>query len=342
VPYDPKNLPAKVLLSANESPYGLADETQARFLEALATTELNRYPDPLARDLRTKIADFCAVPEQYVLIGNGGDELIFNLLLAWGGPGRRLLITPPSFGSYELFSQLTGTDLLTLARTKDMRIDEAALLERLGRGDVDLVMFASPNNPTGDCLHPAFIERVLAATDALVLLDQAYIEFADAAYDATHLLDRFENLAILRTFSKAFGLAGVRLGYLLASPLVTETLCKVRQPYSVDAVSALAGIAALDTAEIMQKRAAITVAQRTRVAAALAALPGVHVFDSEANFLLVRIEGAAGLWQRLLDEHGVLVRDFSRALGLADCLRVSIGTPAENDAMLEAIRCVRR
>jgi histidinol-phosphate aminotransferase len=341
-PYDPKYLPAQVYLSANESPYGLAEITRQKLTASLEQTEFNRYPDPLAQDLRLRIAEFCEVTASQVLIGNGGDELIFDLLLAWGGFGRKLLIAPPSFGSYEIFAELTGTEIVTVTRTEDKLVDEQALLNRLERGDVDLVMLASPNNPTGECLNLDFVTHLLDVSDALVLLDQAYIEFANHRYDASHLLAEHQNLVILRTFSKAFGLAGIRLGYLLAATEVITELCKVRQPYSVDLFSALLGSVVLETSEVMRERARITNLQRQRVAQALAELGGSRVYASEANFLLLQIPQAATIWQRLYEEHGVLIRDFSQAPGLADCLRISIGTPEENDRLLEAIRCVTR
>jgi histidinol-phosphate aminotransferase len=251
-----------------------------------------------------------------------------------------LLIAPPSFGSYEIFAELTKTEIVTVPRNAAKHIDQPALLERLGVGDIDLIMLASPNNPTGECLSIEFIEALLAATDALVLLDQAYIEFAASSKDASHLLSEHPNLVILRTFSKAFGLAGIRLGYLLATPEVILELCKVRQPYSVDLFSALLGEAVLDTSEVMRERAAITASQRDRLALALSELAGVKVYASEANFLLVQLAHAADVWQQLYQDHGILLRDFSRSPGLSDCLRISVGTVAENDKLLEALRCV--
>ncbi|MDR1422113.1 MAG: histidinol-phosphate transaminase [Coriobacteriales bacterium] len=339
-PYDPKYLPARVLLSANESPWGLTESVRACVLAALADREFNRYPDPLAADLRAQIATYCGVRAEQVLIGNGGDELIFDLLLAWGTGGRRLLIAPPSFGSYEIFARLTDTEVIEVARRADKSVDEQTLLARLGEGDIDLLMLASPNNPTGECLSCDFVERLLAASDAPVLLDQAYLEFADPVYDASPLLARHDNLVLLRTFSKAFGLAGIRLGYLLANPAVIHELVKVRQPYSVDSFSTLIGSAVLADLDALDERVATTRLERERVAGELARLPDARVYPSEANFLLVSFPGAAVIWQRLYEDHGVLVRDFSHSPGLEGCLRISIGTPEENDLLLEAMRKV--
>jgi histidinol-phosphate aminotransferase len=170
-----------------------------------------------------------------------------------------------------------------------------------------------------------------------VLIDQAYVEFAEAGFDLRRHLAAYDNLVLLRTFSKAYALAGIRLGYLLGSTSVIGELCKVRQPYSVDAFSALAGREVLSSADEIAGFAAESVTERARVSAALAALPGVRVFVSQGNFILFRVAGAHTLWQRLYDDEGILLRDFSAAAGLTDCLRVSIGTPQENDGFLAAI-----
>jgi histidinol-phosphate aminotransferase len=381
VAYDPKYLPARVYLNANESPYGLPESAARELTEAVAGQLFHRYPDPLAKGLRAQIAAMNGVGEGKVLLGNGGDELLFDIMLAWGGNGRKLLTAPPSFSSYELDARLTNTSLVETPRVerpaapgtegqatpgaerqaapgerpappgaerpappgerqpiRELGIDEDALLARVSRGDIDVVMLASPNNPTGEALSEDFVLALLDASDALVLIDQAYVEFADARFDMTRHLGQHDNLVLLRTFSKAWALAGVRLGYLLASEPVVNELCKVRQPYSVDSFSVLAGRAVLAAADEIAGHVAQTLAQRARLIGALGSLPGVTVFSSEANFILFRVAGAHDIWQRLYDEDGILLRDFSAAAGLTDCLRVSVGTPQENDEFLSAIK----
>ncbi|MDR0350328.1 MAG: histidinol-phosphate transaminase [Coriobacteriales bacterium] len=342
VPYDPKYLPARVYLNANESPYGLSGDVVRELADALADQLLHRYPDPLAKSLRAQIAKLNGVSDGNVLLGNGGDELLFDIMLAYGGAGRKLLTAPPSFSSYELDARLTGTTVVEVPRleregpTRALAVDEEAILRRVAQGDIDVVMLASPNNPTGDALSERFVLELLDASDALVLIDHAYIEFTDERFDMTRHLGNHDNLVLLRTFSKAYALAGVRLGYLLASSTVIGELCKVRQPYSVDTFSVLAGRAALGASREIAGQVAQSRTERERLARALEALPGVTVFESEANFLLLRVAGAHDIWQRLYDEWGILIRDFSAASYLTDCLRVSIGLPQENDEFLEA------
>ena len=356
VPYDPKYLPARVYLNANESPYGLPGQLQGELVQALFAQSLNRYPDPLAKSLRAQIAEAHEVQEGCVLLGNGGDELLFDIMLAYGGYGRKLLTAPPSFSSYELFAKITGTEMVEIGRTLSrvpitaqdalgdeplalatLKVDEQAVLDRVSQGDIDIVMLASPNNPTGDVLGEEFIISLLDASDAVVLIDQAYIEFAEASVDMRHLLSLHENLVILRTFSKAYALAGIRLGYLLASKDLVSELCKVRQPYSVDAFSALAGSVVIRNQEAFTPQIAESISERKRVMLALAKLPGVTVYASEANFVLINVTNAHIIWQRLFDEQGILLRDFSSAPGLTDCLRLSIGTPEENDELLDSL-----
>jgi len=355
-PYDPKYLPARVYLNANESPYGLPPRVTEDLQQGITRQALHRYPDPLAKSLRTKIAQFLSVSDENVLLGNGGDELIFNIALAYGGSGRKLLIAPPSFSSYEIDAQLTSTELVKIKRRispcsssactyervdnsgyLEYRIDEKAVISRVSQGDIDIVMLTSPNNPTGDALDADFVSALLEASDALVLIDQAYQEFSDARYDVSYLLKQHKNLAILRTFSKAYALAGVRLGYLIATEELIHELCKVRQPYSVDTFSAHAGLAVMNNREAFSRQIEESITERRRVTKALKELPGIEVFVSEANFVLIRLAQAHRIWRRLYEDQGILLRDFSASPGLADCLRISIGRPDENDELIGSL-----
>lgn len=335
VPYDPKYLPARVLLSANENPADVPADVRRQAMSAIGEASLNRYPDPLANGLRDLIAEANGLSRGQVLVGNGGDELLFDLALAWGGPGRTMLSVPPTFSVYAANARLTNTEVVEVPRLGDFSIDEDAVLARVGEGDVDYVVITSPNNPTGRLAPEGFVRRLLDASDALVVVDEAYIEFSGET--VLSLLGEHENLCILRTFSKAFALAGVRVGYLLASEAVVSELLKVRQPYSVDAVSQAIATAVFANRAAFEPGIRTIVEERGRVAAALAELPGVEAFPSDANFVLVRMDGAGEAWRKLYDA-GVLVRDFSSAPGLAGCLRISIGTREENDAMLSALR----
>ena len=334
-PYDPKYLPADAYLSANENPSDVAAEIRQEVKRELNKVQFNRYPDPLANELRDMIAEANGLDRDQVLMGNGGDELLFNIALCWGGPGRKFLNMPPTFSVYENNAQLTNTEVVNIPRRDDYSIDEEAVLARVAEGDIDYVIVTSPNNPTGDLASDAFVLKLLDATDALVLVDEAYFEFSRGTmrpYLAQH-----KNLLILRTFSKAFSLAGVRMGYLLGNAEVIREFLKVRQPYSVDSVSqAIARVVYRNRAKfehgIMQ-----IIDERTRVYQALCEIDGVTAYPSHANYILFHVEGADVVWQKLYDQ-GILVRDFSHAPLMEMCLRVSIGSPEENDRFLNALR----
>lgn len=334
-PYDPKYLPAEALMSANENPLPMPEEVRAAISEALAAVALNRYPDPLANGLRDALAERNGVARDQVLVGNGGDELLFDLALAWGGPGRTLLNLPPTFSVYAANARLTGTEVVDAPRRADFSIDEEAVLARVAAGDIDYTIVTSPNNPTGERAPEDFVVRLLEATDALVLVDEAYFEFSRET--VRPLLEANENLVILRTFSKAFSLAGVRLGYILANPSVIEEFLKVRQPYSVDALSQVVGEVVFEMRARFEPGIREIIEERGRVAEALRTLPGVTVYPSDSNWILLSLEGADEAWQYLYDK-GVLVRDFSRAPMLEGCLRATIGTPEQNDAFVGALR----
>lgn len=335
VPYDPKYLPAEVMISANENPRPVPPEVQDQITTAIAQVDLNRYPDPLANDLRTLIGEAWGYPKEYVLLGNGGDELLFNLALAWGGAGRTLLTTPPTFSVYEANAQLTETNVVAIPRREDFSIDEEAILERVNAGDIDYAIITNPNNPTGTSVDTAFLKQLLEATDALIMVDEAYGEFGGESM--IPYLDDYPNLIVLKTFSKAYSLAGVRLGYVMANPTIIQEFIKVRQPYSVDAVSQAIGTAVYQNRVLLQPGIDNIIAERAKLTEALNGLPGIEVFPSDANFILIRIPNAGQVWDDLY-QRGILVRDFSKAPGLEDCLRITVGTEQENKRLIEALR----
>lgn len=335
VPYDPKYLPAEVMISANENPRPVPPEVQDQITSAIAQVNLNRYPDPLANDLRTLIGEAWGYPKEYVLLGNGGDELLFNLALAWGGAGRTLLTTPPTFSVYAANAQLTETNVVAIPRREDFSLDEEAILERVSAGDIDYAIITNPNNPTGNSVDTAFLKQLLEATDALIMVDEAYGEFGGKSM--IPYLDDHPNLIVLKTFSKAYSLAGVRLGYVMANPTIIQEFIKVRQPYSVDAVSQAIGTAVYQNRALLQPGIDNIIVERAKLIKALNGLPGIEVFPSDANFILIRIPNAGQVWDDLY-QRGILVRDFSKAPGLEDCLRITVGTEQENKRLIEALR----
>lgn len=337
--YDPNFTPTRVNLSANENTYDVPPAARAAIDEALAATPTNRYPDPLANDLRDALAAWHGVRRENVIVGNGGDELLFNFLLAFGGPGRVLVNCPPTFSEYAFFASMTQTEVRDVLRDPETYLPPADALVAAAR-DASLVILTSPNNPTGDVAPASLVCALCDACPGLVMVDEAYGEFAAPGSSVEPLLAEHDNLIVLHTLSKAFALAGARCGYVLAAPDVAAAFGAVRQIYSVNVLTQAAALVAVthraDFAPTVEKIRE----ERTRLSAALCVLGEslpVTVWPSEGNFVLLRVPGASRVRNRLRDEFSILVRDFSYAPGLADCLRITVGTPEENDAVLEAL-----
>ncbi len=339
IPYDPKYIPADAMMSANENPRDVSEDIRRQIERAIRKVSLNRYPDPLANELREMIAEANGLDRDWVLIGNGGDELLFDTALAWGGPGRTMLNLPPTFSVYAANARLVNTKVEDIARLKDKNfaIDEDALFDRLSdkNNPIDFMVVATPNNPTGELVPIELLARLLRSTDALVMADEAYFEFSHAT--SRPLLEANKNLVILRTFSKAFSLAGVRLGYILANPDVIREYIKVRQPYSVDAVSQAIGRVIYANRSQFEPGIDQIVSERARVMAGLKTIPSVKPYPSDSNWILFSVDEASKAWEYLYSK-GILVRDFSSAQYLEGCLRVTIGLPEQNSAFLSALR----
>ena len=338
-PYDPAFSPCEVNLSANENTHPMPEAVRAALREAVLRTPLNRYPDPLANELRDELAAWHGVGRGNVMVGNGGDEILFNLLFAFGGPGHVLVTTPPCFEEYKNFARMCETEVVEVWRDGgDFSIDADALVE--ATRSASIVMLTSPNNPTGNLVPSELLRRLLDETDALVLMDEAYVEFADDGSSFVPWVAGNPRLMILRTLSKAFGLAGLRCGYLIAHADVVDELAAVRQIYSEDVLAQTVAHVAVSMRGEFEPVVAHIVEERDRLVRMLGELPDVVQWPSSANFLLVRVPDAASVRERLRDEHSVLVRDFSYAPGLTDCLRITVGTTDENDRLVAAMAAI--
>jgi histidinol-phosphate aminotransferase len=336
-PYGAPQLDVPVRLNTNET----AEPPPAGFLEAVAeriqSLELNRYPDRPHLALRAALAARVGLTPDRVWAANGSNEVLAQLLQAYGGPDRLALHVRPGYSMYPELCRTTATRSAQFDLDQDFRLDAAAAAAAVRAHDPDLVLVPSPNNPVGTPVGHDAIRALHDGSRALIVVDEAYVEFGADDASVIGLLDELPRLVIVRTFSKAFRLAGLRLGYLLAAPWVVEDVQKVRLPYHLDAIKQVAGLVALEQETDFLEHRDRVATERDRVAAALRATPGVEVFESAANFLLVR--SAFPLFQALLDR-GVLVRDFSSQPRLSGCVRVTIGTAAENDALLAALRDV--
>lgn len=337
-PYGAPQLDVPVRLNTNETAVPPPPGFLAEVARRLPELELNRYPDREALALRTALAVREGLDASQVWVANGSNEVLLQLLQLYGGPGRRALIFRPGYSMYPELCRTTGTATIVATLPDDgmLEVDDVAgLVDGAGGADADVVMLANPNNPTGALVGHDVIRVLHAAVRGLLVVDEAYVEFAPEGASCRPLLAGLPRLVISRTFSKAFRLAGLRLGYLLAPAQVVEDLHKVRLPYHLDAITQLAGEVALgQEATFLDQRQAVA-RERERMAAHLAALPGVRVVPSAANFLLFHLP-VPGAFQRLLDL-GVLVRDVSSTVGSEGALRVTVGTEHEDDAFLAAV-----
>lgn len=334
VPYEVPHYPGYIKLDANENPYPLAPEVLAEVCRRLSGESFNRYPDPLATALRGKLAEYTGLAPENILAGNGSDELILNLFLAFGSGGR-IIITPPTFAMYEIHARIAGAVPVMVARREDFSLDLPALIREAQNPATRITVICSPNNPTGNIVPREVVEAVVAATGGLVLLDEAYAEFAGESY--CDLINRCPRLVVLRTFSKAFGLAGLRVGYLLADPAVITALLRVKQPFNLNSFSQLVAVTVLEYLPLFERRVGEIVASREELYRRLKAVRGVEVFPSRANFILFRTPlPAQKVYEGLLARR-VLIRNVAGP-GLEQCLRVTVGRPAENEAFVEALK----
>jgi histidinol-phosphate aminotransferase len=322
-----------VKLDAMENPYRLSPELQRALGERLGALALNRYPAERTAELARALARHAGVGDDVgVTLGNGSDELIGLLTIAIARPGASVLAPLPGFVMYEALARQQRLEFIGVPlRADDFQLDEAAMLAAIDRHQPALVYLAYPNNPTGTLWDAAVIERIARAAPGLVVMDEAYQPFASA--DSLALMARQPNVLVMRTMSK-FGLAGVRIGYLLGAPELVDQIEKLRPPYNISVLNAEAAFFALEHADVYAAQAAELRQQRERLFTALQAMPGVSPWPSEGNMILARVQDAAATFAAL-KARGVLIKNVSALHPLlANCLRFTVGTPDENTRLL--------
>lgn len=334
-PYVSPQLPARVRLNTNESPYAPPRTLTDALLREVEGMSLNRYPDRDARRLVDAIAAKWDRPADGVWVANGSNEVFMHLFLAFGGPGRTALTFEPTYSLHSLIPRLALTDVAHLPRGEGFAIDVDAALSWMSSHRPDVVIVCSPNNPTGNSTPNDAVARLCEGTDGIVVVDEAYGEFGPDGATAVPLLREHDNLVVVRTFSKAWRLAGVRIGYLLAAPELVSAMAVVRLPYHLSTLSQAVGIAALEAEDETLEAVGEIVSERDRIAESLTGF-GLNVMPSDANFLLFELPDAAATWKALY-ERGILVRSYERSPVLGSYLRVTVGLSDENDAFLGAI-----
>ena len=312
---------AEVFLDANENPY---------------PTPYNRYPDPLQWKVKEKLSAVKSVDPEHIFLGNGSDEAIDLLIRAFCEPNQDSIVTTdPTYGMYAVCAELNAVSLIKVPLAGDFDLDADAMLNAI-QGNTKLIFLCSPNNPTGNLLSESKILRILENFNGIVVIDEAYIDFTQ--HDSfTTKLNEYSNLVVLQTFSKAWGLAGLRLGMAFADKAIINVLNKIKYPYNINtqtqdiALKALAEIEAKDkaVAEILEQRAALAASlEKLRITEA--------VYPSDANFLLIKVKNAPDTYQYLMNRK-IIVRDRSKVTLCKDCLRITVGTPLENKNLIAAL-----
>jgi len=326
-----------IKLDAMENPYGWPEWLTQAWLQVLAEVPLNRYPDAGASRLCSALREAYGLSEgQGLILGNGSDELIQILALAVSRPDRVVLAPDPTFVMYRMIATFAGMGYVGVPLQPDFRLDREAVLAAVQRHEPALTFLAYPNNPSGNHWDRADVEAVIEASPGLVVVDEAYAPFARDSFLGD--LGRYDNLLVMRTLSK-LGLAGLRLGLLCGPPAWLQELEKLRLPYNINSLTQASAAFALRHGDVLDEQAVAIRRDRARLAQALASLPGIQPYPSDANFILFRTPGgqATVLFERL-KAAGILVKDLSNAGGLlADCLRVTVGTPEENARFVEAL-----
>ncbi len=298
---------------------------------------LNRYPDPYSLDLRKALGKFLGISEKNIFVGNGSDEAIDLLIRLFVEPGEEIIIMEPTYGMYKVAAEVAGVAIKNISLASDFQVDIPNLLSQVS-SKTKIIFCCSPNNPTGTLIQPEELEKICGNFRGIVVVDEAYVEFASKP-SLIGKISSLENLIILRTFSKAWGLAGIRVGYAVAQEAAIEYLNKIKPPYNLNRVSSKIAIQALQQYPKMLEFKTLILREREKLALELTKL-GFIVFSSEANFLLVRYPNASLIAKKLAEDFGIIVRDFNSKPKLENCIRISIGTPEQNQLLIKNLSLI--
>lgn len=329
--YAAKEIPCKVKLDANESPYGFED-----IFKVVKSVKTNRYPDPEARVLKTLIAKDLKVKPENILQGNGSDELIYYLITTFGGP---VLYPVPTFSMYGIISQAIGEKIIEISLDQGFDLDIKRILLEIRKEKPRLIFLSSPNNPTGNCFSSDKILKILEATSSqsIVIIDEAYQPFSNER-GFIPMLNDYENIVIMRTLSK-IGLAGLRVGFLIAKTEIINEVNKVRLPFNLNSISQAIASEVIRNTNLLKQHIKSIISERERLFNELSKIKGITPYPSEANFILFRIEDPDKVYIALLKK-GVLVRNMKGVVN--GCLRVTVGTPEENRMFLKELNQILR
>jgi histidinol-phosphate aminotransferase len=327
---------AEIKLNQNENPFDFPEDLKEEAFRRFRKRQWSRYPDFVPDSLRLRLAEFVGWDKDGVLVGNGSNELLQASLMVLIKNRTKVAIPFPTFSVYRLISNVLGAGIVDVPMNPDMSYNVDVLISKSQESGAGVLIINNPNNPTGSAINEAELKRILEEYSGFVLLDEAYYEF----YRHTGLgfLADYPRLIITRTFSKAMGMAGLRLGYMMAHPDLAAQISKAKLPYNVNQFSLTVAEVALENLDRFRPAIEVIMKQKERLSRELGALPGVKVYPSESNFFLVEVPIAPRTLFDNLYAQGILIRDVSSYPTLSKCLRISVGTPEENDKLISALR----
>jgi len=323
--YEAKDIPCKVKLDANESPYGFKDA-----LKVVKSINTNRYPDPAAKELKKLVSMELRLRTENIMHGNGSDELIYYLITTFGGP---VLYPIPTFSMYGIISQALGEKRIAIPLDKEFDLELEKILKAIKKEKPKLIFLSSPNNPTGNCFSSDRILKIIEVSNGIVVVDEAYQPFASDKGFMPMLKD-YKNLVIMRTLSK-IGLAGLRVGFLIADGEIINEVNKVRLPFNLNSLSQAVAVKVLKNKKALKSYTKSIISERGRLFSEIAKIKGIKPYPSEANFILFRVKEPDKIYKRLL-KRGILVRNMNGVVN--NCLRVTVGMPEENRIFLNAMK----
>ena len=332
--YEVQNIHNRYKMDANETPFELPEEVIENIQEIVKYSQVNLYPDPNAEKLKEELAQYLKVVPANIFVGNGSDEIIHLIMLAFVNKGDVVVYPHPSFTMYSVYSKIAGAVEIPVKLEEDYTYDVGSFTEVIEKYKPKLVFLCNPNNPTGSVIERENIIKIIQKTHGIVVVDEAYFEFyGNTIVDA---INKFENLIVLRTLSKAFGLAGLRVGYAVADENILKYLNLVKSPYNINSLSQVIALKVLRT-DVLKERINYILEERERLIKELGKIPGVKVYPSKTNFILVKFKDADYVYKGLL-ERGILLRDFSKVEGLEGALRITVSSREANDYLINGLK----
>lgn len=335
-PYVVKDVPHKMKMDSNENPYEMPDNIRDVIAQEILKHNFNRYPDPVAMELRQALSAQLGVNTNQLVIGNGSDELINYTISAFGGDDSAVIFPTPTFSIYGIFANVWGTKAIGVPLSSDFELNSDEIISNMDSFSKSIIFISHPNNPTGNCFsHKNIIDIIEHNSRSIVVLDEAYYEFSGNTF--LPLLAKYENLIILRTFSKAYGLAGLRIGYMITNDKIINQIMKVKMVYNINSLSQKIALILLNHKDQMMGYIQQILRERERLIKGLDRIDYIKHFRSDANFILFRVKSDAEMiFGRLLD-NGILIRNLNESGLLKNCLRITIGKPEENDLFLSTL-----